>query len=64
MVALYRNPQAAPVAQRDAEDAARYRWLRSCNLAKHPAVSVGFELGDAHLDAAIDAALKQGANHE
>ena len=49
-------PQAAPVAQGDAEDAARYRWLRSCNLAKHPAVRDGFELGDAHLDAAIDAA--------
>lgn len=48
--------EAAPVAQGDALDAARYRWLRSCNLAKHPAVRDGFELGDAHLDAAIDAA--------
>lgn len=24
-------PKAAPVAQGDAEDAARYRWLRECN---------------------------------
>jgi len=52
---LYAHP-AAPAAQEDALDAARYRWLRSCNLAKHPAVRDGFELGDAHLDAAIDAA--------
>jgi len=45
----------APAAQEDAVDAERYRWLRSCNLAKHPAVRDGFELGDAHLNAAIDA---------
>ena len=41
-------------------DAGRYRWLRSCNLAKHQAVRGGFELGDEKLDAAIDAARKQG----
>lgn len=46
----------AQAAQGDALDAARYRWLRSCNLAKHTAVRSGFDLGDAHLDAAIDRA--------
>jgi hypothetical protein len=49
---------ALSAAQEDALDAARYRWLRSCNLAKHPAVRDRFELGDAHLDATIDAAMK------
>lgn len=59
MGALIRKAYAAPApaAQGGALDAARYRWLRSCNLAKHPAVRNGFELGDAHLDAAIDAAI-------
>ena len=57
---LYTAP--VPAAQGDALDAARYRWLRLCNLAKHPAVRDGFELGDAHLDAAIDTA--RGAQGE
>ena len=36
--------------------AERYRWLRTYNTAKHPAVTEAFFLGDENLDAAIDAA--------
>ncbi len=45
-------------AERDSAraDAERYRWLREYNTAKHPEVTKAFFLGDANLDAAIDAA--------
>ena len=49
--------QAADSAQ---EDAARYRWLRDCNLAKFPEINTDFYLGNKNLDAAIDAAMKAG----
>ena len=39
-------------------DAERYRWLRQYNTVKHPKVTEAFFLGDGHLDAAIDAAMK------
>lgn len=38
-------------------DAERYRWLRTYNTAKHPAVTEAFFLGDENLDAEIDAAI-------
>lgn len=38
-------------------DASRYRWLRECNLDIHTGVLPAFELGDRHLDAAIDSAM-------
>jgi hypothetical protein len=62
------DSQPAPVAQGDAEDAARYRWLR-----EHKALNTThcwhFQGGPIipgllTLDAAIDAARKQGANHD
>lgn len=34
----------------------RYRWLREANLDLHTDIRPAFELGDEHLDAAIDAA--------
>ena len=40
-----------------ARDAERYRWLRTYNTAKHPAVTEAFFLGDENLDAEIDAAI-------
>lgn len=50
----------APVAQGDVEDAARYRWLRR---GQHWSVidGIGDTLRSGELDAAIDAARKQGA---
>lgn len=60
----YRMLAAAPAARDQSEqnlemvrDAERYRWLRSYNTAKHPAVTESFFLGDENLDAAIDAAI-------
>ena len=72
-VALVRAaaPQPSPVAQGDAEDAARYRWLREHSLAAGQG-SITVELDDranghfsrsiflAELDAAIDAARSAG----
>lgn len=63
---------AAPVAQgdaEDAEDAARYRWLRRWKGQEHePPFTVQHEvdgtLWGGDLDAAVDAARKQGANHD
>jgi len=62
MIALVRThvtahqPAPAPLSD-DAKDAARYRWLRSYNTAKHPEVTEAFFLGDQNMDAAIDAAI-------
>lgn len=69
--------QAAPVAQGDAEDAARYRWLRDFHADEihdeFPYVAAGenykgaWALYGDKLDAAIDAAraqAKEGTNHE
>lgn len=60
--------QAAPVAQGDAEDGARYRWLRE-HKALNNTHCWHFQGGPIipgllTLDAAIDAARKQGANHD
>lgn len=41
------------------EDAERYRWLREANLQAHDGMERAIELGDAHMDAAIDAARKE-----
>lgn len=71
---LYTYP-AAPVAQGDAEDAARYRWLAAhCrSTAEHWggrwSIVVDGPAPKSHdseddFDAAIDAARKQGANHD
>lgn len=52
--------EAAAAPERDPElvrDAERYRWLRSYNTAKHPAVTEAFFLGDENLDVEIDAAI-------
>jgi hypothetical protein len=49
------NPPAPPADL--ARDAERYRWLRTYNTAKHPAVTEAFFLGDENLDAEIDAAI-------
>ena len=47
------------------EDAARYRWLREGNDAKHSAAwHVAVNLYGCEWDAAIDAARKQGASHD
>ena len=57
-------PQPSPTAQADSvqEDAARYRWLREGNDAKHGAAwHVAVNLYGCEWDAAIDAARKQGA---
>jgi hypothetical protein len=54
---LYTAP-AAPEPPADlARDAERYRWLRTYNTAKHPAVAEAFFLGDENLDAEIDATI-------
>lgn len=47
-------PKRDPKLVRDAE---RYRWLRTYNTAKHPAVTEVFFLGDENLDAEIDAVI-------
>ena len=64
--------QAAPAAQLDAEDAARYRWL----IASCESDGLGYWLPEICLkegdlfpskveaDTVIDAARKQGANHD
>ena len=54
---------AVKLAQTDSvqEDAARYRWLREGNDAKHGAAwHVAVNLYECEWDAAIDAARKQG----
>jgi hypothetical protein len=55
----------------DAVDAARYRWIRLCNLEQERLIRAGDELHTGHiLDAiidgqlAIDAALAKGNEHE
>ena len=64
--------KAAPAAQGDAEDAARYRWL----IASCESDGLGYWLPEICLkegdlfpskveaDTVIDAARKQGANHD
>ena len=57
---LQRFAERVAAAERDPElvrDAERYRWLRTYNTAKHPAVTEAFFLGDENLDAEIDAAI-------
>ena len=47
------------------EDAARYRWLREGNDAKHGAAwHVAVNLYGCEWDAAIDAAMNKGASHD
>ncbi len=63
----YADATHAARAQADSvlEDAARYRWLREGNDAKHGAAwHVAVNLYGCEWDAAIDTARKQGANHE
>lgn len=58
------QPAPAPLSD-DAKDAARYRWLREGNDAKHGAAwHVAVNLYGCEWDAAIDAARKQGASHD
>ena len=55
--------QPSPTAQADSvqEDAARYRWLREGNDAKHGAAwHVAVNLYGCEWDAAIDAAMNKG----
>lgn len=57
---LYATPQPAPapLSDDDVKDAARYRWLREGNDAKHGAAwHVAVNLYGCEWDAAIDAAL-------
>ncbi len=59
--------QAPATVQADSvqEDAARYRWLREGNDAKHGAAwYVAVNLYGCEWDAAIDAARKQGEKHD
>ena len=59
------QPAPAQAADSVQEDAARYRWLREGNDAKHGAAwHVAVNLYGCEWDAAIDAARKQGANHD
>ena len=54
--------QPAQVADSVLEDAARYRWLREGNDAKHGAAwHVAVNLYGCEWDAAIDAAMNKGA---
>ena len=56
------STQAADSVQ---EDAARYRWLREGNDAKHGAAwHVAVNLYGCEWDAAIDAAMNKGASHD
>ena len=55
LIAAAPTPAEAPADV--VRDAARYRWLRTYNTAKHPAVTEAFFLGDESLDAEIDAAI-------
>lgn len=58
MLAAAPEAPEAPAVQADmVKDAERYRWLRTYNTAKHPAVTEAFFLGDENLDAEIDAAI-------
>jgi hypothetical protein len=60
--ALYTAPQAAPVAQGDAEDAARYRWLVDYLISDRYYLDDAIIARDSkqELDDVIDAARKQG----
>ena len=60
--ALYTAPQAAPVAQADAEDAARYRWLVDYLISDRYYLDDAIIACDSkqELDDVIDAARKQG----
>ena len=66
---LYTYP-AAPVAHGDALDAARYRWLRGEQQRIASVIDKEYSPGyweyrsGDELDSAIDAARKQGANHD
>ena len=55
------SPTAAPVGERDALDAARYRWLADCNNYPEAVtlISDGSLTADA-LGKAIDAAMRKG----
>lgn len=63
-------PQQEPVAQGDALDAARYRWLRGEQQRIASVIDKEYSPGyweyrsGDELDSAIDAARKQGANHD
>ena len=65
---LYAAPQPSPTthpADSVQEEAARYRWLRDGNDAKHGAAwHVAVNLYGCEWDAAIDAARKRGASHD
>lgn len=55
------------LAQADSvlEDAARYRWLREGNDAKHgAALHIAMNLYGRKWDAAIDAAMNKGASND
>ena len=63
--------EPAPAAQGDAEDAARYRWLRDVGDATWVPFRIRTGYSAAQVDEAIDAAInadrakaKQGANHD
>ena len=63
-------PHPAPVAHGDALDAARYRWLRGEQQRIASVIDKEYSPGyweyrsGDELDSAIDAARKQGANHD
>ena len=65
---LYTAPLPSPTthpADSVQEEAARYRWLRDGNDAKHGAAwHVAVNLYGCEWDAAIDAARKRGASHD
>lgn len=63
-IALYTTPQTTGTTDSALEDAARYRWLREGNDAKHGAARhIAVNLYGCEWDAAIDAARKQGGHH-
>lgn len=55
-VLIQQREDARAEVERLRADAERYRWLREYNTVRHPEVTEAFFLGDANLDAAIDAA--------
>lgn len=55
-VLIQQRDDARDEADKLRADAERYRWLREYNTVRHPEVTEAFFLGDANLDAAIDAA--------
>lgn len=65
-IPLYTAPQPSPASQVDALDAARYRYLRDVPMDEWPdELAIAFRLQqNAIWDAAIDAARKQGENHD